>query len=276
MGQNFHKDSRKAAGKIEDSRWVYDFKRNRKHTDEVKAAIDAIAQRFQCADVVAVPGHTPALNALQELLGQRSSAQPRLTPANTTAKASATARNMPARTASTKTRSKAPAFYLVDDVCKTGATLNHFTGALQRAGFEVVRLALGLNYKLPTQPVDASAAPLAALPQALPAQPPKDALLLDKISALSEIGSTPEDAATSPWHDAGRFHPLAGHGYDARQRWNKGRLEAINQLSETLHKHALSGSVQAAKFLLENHIQVKQTLDQSEELHDAAAGEFHY
>ena len=192
---------------------------------------------------------------------QRSSAQPRLTPANTTARASATARQYANSYSVHKDQIKGQRVLLVDDVCKTGATLNHFTGALQRAGFEVVRLALGLNYKLPTQPVDASAAPLVALPQALPAQPPKDALLLDKISALSEIGSTPEDAAMVLGMTPAAFTRLLATDNDASQRWNKGRLESINQLRETLHKHALSGSVQAAKYLLSQHLETKKELD---------------
>ncbi len=78
-----------------------------------------------------------------------------------------------------------------------------------------------------------------------------DAASLEKISALSELHNSIEDAAKVLQVTADELTTFIRETPAARDRWERGGIEATNQLKICLTRQALAGSVQAAKLLLE-------------------------
>ncbi len=83
--------------------------------------------------------------------------------------------------------------------------------------------------------------------------------LLDGISACAEIGNSVDQAAqvlrVTPDDLAGLLRDNA----EARGRWERGGIEAVNQLKVCLTRQALAGSVQASKLLLQMRGELEKT-----------------
>lgn len=77
-----------------------------------------------------------------------------------------------------------------------------------------------------------------------------DDQLLNNISALAQLGNTIEQAAVVLEMSAADFVKLLSDNKEVRQRWEKGGIEAINQLKVALTRQAIAGSVQAGHLLL--------------------------
>lgn len=75
--------------------------------------------------------------------------------------------------------------------------------------------------------------------------------LLEQISALSELRNSLEDAATVLKVPVDELASFLRDDPEARDRWERGRIEARNQLVAALTRQALAGSYQSGRFLLE-------------------------
>ena len=77
--------------------------------------------------------------------------------------------------------------------------------------------------------------------------------ILEKISTLSELANTFDQAAIGLGVTPEAFADFLGKHPEARERWTRGGLDAINQLRICLTKQAYAGSVQASKVLAQMH-----------------------
>ncbi|HSW38048.1 MAG TPA: hypothetical protein VLL97_00985 [Acidobacteriota bacterium] len=133
--------------------WVYGFKRHFKDADDFRVILEASAAHFGCDGIVPIPPSDPAAqpNSLQRLFG----APIRRTRAVETRKYNHH-RFLPNHYQETYEVTPPPGrrFLLVDDILRTGTTMNHFRVTLAGMGRETVPLALGIYYRLPHEAGD--------------------------------------------------------------------------------------------------------------------------
>jgi hypothetical protein len=127
--------------------WLYGFKKHFKNSDDVKMIVEALASHFRCDVICPVPPSTPEdqPNSLQRLFGD---------PIRRIKAAESRKYNhqkqLPDDYAETYeiTIARGERILLVDDILRTGITLDHYRKALSDLGMAVVPLALGFYYKL--------------------------------------------------------------------------------------------------------------------------------
>jgi hypothetical protein len=138
---------------VKSTAWVYGFKRHFKDADEFRMILEAAAAHFGCDGIVPIPPSHPDRqpNSLQRLFGE---------PIRRIEAADSRKYNhhrfLPEHYH--RIYEVAPPegkrFLLVDDILRTGATMNHFRVTLAGMGIETVPMALGLYYRLPCQAGD--------------------------------------------------------------------------------------------------------------------------
>jgi hypothetical protein len=138
---------------VKSTAWIYGFKQHFKNADDFRMIIEAAANHFGCAGILPIPPSHPGRqpNSLQSLFG---------TPIRRT-KAAATRKYDHHQSLSDSYQGtyeinslKGRRFLLVDDILRTGTTMNHFRVTLASMGCETVPLALGIYYRLPYQAAD--------------------------------------------------------------------------------------------------------------------------
>jgi hypothetical protein len=150
LSANFETGARKEKGDPKEARWVYNFKKFGKCADEVRLMVSVLAAHLGCLDIVAVPGSGTEANQLQKLFGTKIE------------------RIKEVQTRKNRHKEPLPDDYedsyvihteeirgekilVVDDITTTGTTLNHFADSLGKIGYEVIKAAIGLDYKLDIQ-----------------------------------------------------------------------------------------------------------------------------
>jgi predicted amidophosphoribosyltransferase len=128
--------------------WVYGFKKNFKQSSDFKMILEAAAAHFCCDGILPIPPSDPVRqpNSLQRLFGT-----PILRTEAVETRKYNHHRFLPEHYSRTYevTPPDGSRFLLVDDVLRTGATMNHFRVTLAGMGLETVPLALGIYYRLP-------------------------------------------------------------------------------------------------------------------------------
>jgi len=127
--------------------WVYEFKAHFKEAEDFRMILEAAAAHFSADAIVPIPPSDPERqpNSLQKLFGMPI----RRTEPIETRKYNHH-RFLPehySRTYEVKPP-EGRRVLLVDDVLRTGATMNHFIAAMGRMGFETIPLVLGIYYRL--------------------------------------------------------------------------------------------------------------------------------
>ena len=133
--------------------WVYGFKRHFKNAGDVRLIVEAAATHFGCDGIIPIPPSHPDRqpNSLQKLFGKPIV---RIREAET--RKYRHRQPIPPDHCETY-RLKLPRgkrFLLVDDILRTGRTMDHFRAVLEKSGFEAVSVALGMYYRLPFLPGD--------------------------------------------------------------------------------------------------------------------------
>jgi len=133
--------------------WVYGFKAHFKEAEDFRMIIEAAAAHFSADAVVPVPPSDPERqpNSLQRLFGMSIRRTERIETRKynhhrfLSGHYSMTYEMKPP---------EGRRFLLVDDVLRTGTTMNHFIAAMGRMGFETIPLVLGIYYRLPYEEGD--------------------------------------------------------------------------------------------------------------------------
>jgi len=133
---------------VQASSRVYGFKKHFRNADDFRMLLEAAAIHFSCDGILPVPPSSPDRqpNSLQRLFGM---------PIRRTREAETRKYNhlrfLPQHYR--ETYEVAPPegkrFLLVDDILRTGVTMNHFRVTMAGMGLETIPLALGLYYRLP-------------------------------------------------------------------------------------------------------------------------------
>ncbi len=136
----------------QDVLFVYRFKKYFARADTWDLIIRMICRHFDCTDIVAVPGHLPAENSIQKLFGVKIERIQAVEPRKYT-RAAGWPRDYTASYRVHHDRIAGSRILLVDDIYVTGETMNHFAGMLGEK-YQVIPLALGIDYKLKTHEAD--------------------------------------------------------------------------------------------------------------------------
>jgi len=128
--------------------WIYGFKKHFKNAEDFRVILESAALHFKCDGIIPIPPSDPDTqpNSLQRLFG---------TPIRRT-KAVETRKYNHRQSLSDHYYFSyelepiaGKCFLLVDDIMRTGITMNHFRVTLARLGYMTVPMALGLYYKHP-------------------------------------------------------------------------------------------------------------------------------
>nr|MCU0391396.1 phosphoribosyltransferase [Thermoflexibacter sp.] len=130
-----------------ETRFTYDFKKYMKHANTIKSMITAVANRFSCRCIVAIPPHTTEPNSLQKLFGNLITRTTEVLPRKYNHK-----KPLP-NDYGTSYHINLEAIpqgkiLLVDDILTSGATINHFAQIFEGKGYEVVKFCIGIDKKL--------------------------------------------------------------------------------------------------------------------------------
>lgn len=127
---------------------VYSFKKRGHNAAFFKSAVEAAANALGCTAVVAVPGHTPATNRLQTLLGE-TLRRTRDVPQRKYNHKADIAYAIEAATVAGEIPGGDGKVLIVDDVCTTGRSLRFWRRYVgEKTGRGCVLLALGINAKM--------------------------------------------------------------------------------------------------------------------------------
>ena len=132
--------------------FVYRFKKYFTEADTWELIIRTVCRHFDCMDIVAVPGHLPQKNSIQRLFGTKIERIRAVEPRKYT-RATGWPDDYTATYRVHEDRISGSRILLIDDILITGETMKHFAGILA-AKFQVIPLALGIDYKLATEPAD--------------------------------------------------------------------------------------------------------------------------
>lgn len=133
--------------------WVYGFKRHFKDAVDIRVIVQAVAIHFGCDGIIPIPPSRPDRqpNSLQKLFGD---------PIRRIEAAESRKYNhhrfLPDHYHETYkvTPLEGRRFLLVDDILRTGTTMNHFRVTMAGMGYETAPLALGIYYRLPYEAGD--------------------------------------------------------------------------------------------------------------------------
>lgn len=134
-------------GDRQGSRWIYNFKQYGKSEESIRIAVEAFSAWTGCGDIIAIPGHTNTKTYLQKAFGEKIAREKEVKPRKYN-------HSKPLPEGFEKTYSidvkkiHGQKVLLVDDICTSGKTMEHFGNVLSSLGFEVSKLALGLDHKL--------------------------------------------------------------------------------------------------------------------------------
>ncbi len=138
---------------VKSTAWIYGFKQHFKNAHDFRLIIEAASRHFDCAGILPIPPSHPDRqpSSLQRLFGTPIG---RTKPATT--RKYTHHESLPDSYQGTYEIEgiKAGRFLLVDDILRTGMTMNHFRVTLAGMGCETVPLALGIYYRLPYQAAD--------------------------------------------------------------------------------------------------------------------------
>jgi len=133
--------------------WIYAFKQHFKSADDFQMIIETAASHFNCDGILPIPPSHPDKqpNSLQKLFGSQIR---RIEPAAT--RKYNHHESLPDSYENTYEIDalEGRRYLLVDDILRTGTTMNHFRVTLAGMGCETVPLALGIYYKLLYQESD--------------------------------------------------------------------------------------------------------------------------
>ena len=147
MRANFHHKEQDELLRKE-TQWVYNFKQYRKNKESVWLIIKILAEHFFCEDILVVPSSTKGkVSALEELFSSKI-----IRTRDVEKRKWSHNKDLSADYSSSyeikESLIKGNRIMLLDDVCTTGKTIEHFRNNLLQKGYEVVPLVLGLNIKL--------------------------------------------------------------------------------------------------------------------------------
>ncbi|MFY7787119.1 MAG: phosphoribosyltransferase [Thermoflexibacteraceae bacterium] len=149
LASSFHKDNENFNENSEkETRFVYDFKKYGKHRAKIQDYLTILKAYFDTNTLVVVPSHTPQLNELQKLIGCTIERTTETTPRKYNHKVGLN-KDYANSYVIDYQKIKEKKVLLIDDIVNSGTTLNHFAALLQGKGYEVIKFALGMDYKLP-------------------------------------------------------------------------------------------------------------------------------
>jgi orotate phosphoribosyltransferase-like protein len=146
LAGNFHKNENFNDNSEKDTRFVYDFKKYGSHRELITNYLTILKSYFDTQTIVAVPAHTTDINNLQLIVGTVIKRIAESAPRKYNHKL-ALSKDYANTYQIDFGKLKEKKIILVDDVVTSGETINHFADALQAKGYEVVKFALGIDYK---------------------------------------------------------------------------------------------------------------------------------
>jgi len=133
-----------------DTHFVYDFKKKETRKDLIKKHLQILKAYLGADTICAIPPHIPnSLNSLQKMFGATINRVELTEPRKYDHKNDL--KQNYEQTYEIDWSNLTGKILLIDDVCTSGATLVHFANKLQYNGFEVVKMALGIDHKLNPQ-----------------------------------------------------------------------------------------------------------------------------
>lgn len=149
ISQNFSKTSKKKKGNPLDARWIYNFKKYFKESEKFSIIVKTIQKHFQADEIIAIPASTTEPNSIQKLFGTKIRKLKNTDPRKYNHSAPISPEYSESYSLSGSILG--PTILLIDDICTTGKTINHFAEKLEQQGFKVIKLALAFDYKLEPQ-----------------------------------------------------------------------------------------------------------------------------
>jgi phosphoribosylpyrophosphate synthetase len=146
LAGNFHKNENFNDNSEKDTRFVYDFKKYASHRELITNYLTILKSYFDTQSIVAVPSHTTDINNLQLMVGTVIKRIAESAPRKYNHKV-ALSKDYENTYQIDFGKLKEKKIILIDDVVTSGETINHFAAALQGRGYEVVKFALGIDYK---------------------------------------------------------------------------------------------------------------------------------
>ncbi len=125
---------------------MYDFKKYGSHRELITNYLTILKSYFDTQTIVAVPSHTTDINNLQLIVGTVIKRIAESEPRKYNHKV-ALSKDYENTYQIDFDKLKEKKIILVDDIVTSGETINHFALALQNKGYEVVKFALGIDYK---------------------------------------------------------------------------------------------------------------------------------
>lgn len=146
LAGNFHKNENFNDNSEKDTRFVYDFKKYASHKELITNYLTILKSYFDTQSIVAVPSHTTDINNLQLIVGTVIKRIAESEPRKYNHKV-ALSKDYENTYQIDFGKLKEKKIILIDDIVTSGETINHFAQALQNKGYEVVKFALGIDYK---------------------------------------------------------------------------------------------------------------------------------
>jgi phosphoribosylpyrophosphate synthetase len=146
LAGNFHKNENFNDNSEKETRFVYDFKKYGSHRELITNYLTILKSYFDTQTIVAVPSHTTDINNLQLIVGTVIKRIAETAPRKYNHKV-ALSKDYENTYQIDFGKLKEKKIILVDDIVTSGETINHFAQALQNKGYEVVKFALGIDYK---------------------------------------------------------------------------------------------------------------------------------
>lgn len=153
LAGNFHKNENFNDTSEKDTRFVYDFKKYGSHRELITNYLTIVKSYFDTQTIVAVPSHTTDINNLQLIVGSVIKRIATSEPRKYNHKVPLSKEYANSYTIDFS-KLKEKKVILIDDIVTSGETINHFAAALQQQGYEVIKFALGIDYKQQIKSID--------------------------------------------------------------------------------------------------------------------------